>query len=259
MNWQDPNHHPTPADLEPEDWDDGIDDRDDLDDGRDTDPSPLPPWQIHDQEPWGRQHREPQNAFEAFVVYRDLGGQRSLSTVVKRGQGEGDTKARRGWTRSNVNRWSSRWRWVERCRLWDDRQHRIQVDEFDATTRTMARRHSELARLLLRGAYGRLLGMPASEDGARAAVEPLNLNELTPLDVARFARYGVQIEAAAMTGMAPSRAEQLADAALAAAAHATDGGADEELAVMRAELMAMLQDRPVDAVVESNGSNGHDA
>lgn len=244
MNWQGPG--PTPEDLNP-DWDDeGIDDRDDFDDGLDSDPSPLPPWQIHGGDPWARQHREPANSFQAFTVYRDLGpSRRSISEVYRRGLDANGGQVMRGWTRNNIGRWSSRWWWVERARLWDERQHRIQVEEFDTNTRTMARRHSDLARLLLRGAFSRMVGVPADEATNRPEIKPLDLNELTPLDVARFARYGVQIEAAAMTGLAPSRAEELAEAAAAAAARAPGAVDDAELEQMRAEVMAMLQNRTV--------------
>lgn len=54
--------------------------------------------------PWERQERETEKAFEAFRTYRDLGVGKSTAKVAQV----------LGKTKCLIDRWSSRWNWVER-------------------------------------------------------------------------------------------------------------------------------------------------
>lgn len=58
---------------------------------------------------WEQQPRESAKAYDAFLLYRDLGAERSLAAV---GQRLGKSKA-------ICERWSARWSWVRRCAAYD--------------------------------------------------------------------------------------------------------------------------------------------
>lgn len=86
--------------------------------------------------PWCRQQGESRLAFAAFELYRDgaARGARSIRGVARE----------LGKSRQLLERWSVRWRWVERCERYDSALDRLRV----------ARRFAEAeerARLLTRG------------------------------------------------------------------------------------------------------------
>jgi hypothetical protein len=60
--------------------------------------------------PWERQPKESEEAYEAFLAYRDLGVDRSLD------------RASQVRTKSiqTLKTFSARWDWIERCRHWDN-------------------------------------------------------------------------------------------------------------------------------------------
>jgi hypothetical protein len=85
-------------------------------------------------------------AFAAFVVYRDVGPTRSIRKL----------RQEVGKSRAVLERWSVRWSWVERVRLWDaevdanlraENLERLQED---------ARRHHAVAGLFLQKLVERL-------------------------------------------------------------------------------------------------------
>lgn len=239
----DPLNGPTPDDINPVDLeaeaDDLLRDRTDIDDGLDIDPSPVPPWQLDGREPWERQHREPANAYAAFVAYRDMGNQRSLTNVADRAQVANDGTSPRGWTRGNMGRWSGRWRWVERARLWDEHRHAILIEEHEQQVRTVAQRHGELGRRMQALALIKMAGRPASDTAP--AVTPLDLDALTPLDVVRFVRYGAALEAAALGLSTPAELRAAAQHAQQVLARQPSEGIEalaDEAARMLAEIEA---------------------
>lgn len=67
---------------------------------------------------WERQDGETTKAFEAFAIYRDLGPDRSLDEAYHRYRGDKEAAKRRRAPRY-FQVWSSKHRWVERCRLFD--------------------------------------------------------------------------------------------------------------------------------------------
>jgi hypothetical protein len=69
---------------------------------------------------WDRLDGESAKAHAAFVVYRDLGVQRSLQKAWER-YTNGNTKAMPGY----FGRWSSENAWVERAEAWDIEQQAI--------------------------------------------------------------------------------------------------------------------------------------
>lgn len=90
---------------------------------------------VRDPDVWERLKGEPAKAFQAFVVYRKLGANRTLAVVANE-LGKSGTLAAR---------WSSRYKWVQRAEAWDDHRSRIELDAEDDALADMARRHIELA------------------------------------------------------------------------------------------------------------------
>jgi hypothetical protein len=60
--------------------------------------------------PWDRRKGESEEAYEAFIRYRDMAEGRSIDAVGKEG----------GKGRGILERWSARYHWVERARIWDN-------------------------------------------------------------------------------------------------------------------------------------------
>ena len=67
--------------------------------------------------PWRRQSGESRQAYQAFEVYRDtpIRGRRSIRR----------TGHKLGKSRQLLERWSVKWRWVERCDRYDFAVHRL--------------------------------------------------------------------------------------------------------------------------------------
>lgn len=110
-----------------------------------------------DIEAWERQKGETQKAFAAFVVYRDLPGfQRSFRHAVDRQHG---LKPGQAGYRSRYNqlcKWSSKYKWVDRCREWDSYKDRVSREEQIDQVRSMHTRQATIAAALQQKAYERL-------------------------------------------------------------------------------------------------------
>jgi len=73
---------------------------------------------------WDRQPGESSKSYHHFNLYLNMGASRSLRQMANV---PGCTSVRR-----QLNRWSSKWRWVERCQQYDDyaeRQLRLQQEK----------------------------------------------------------------------------------------------------------------------------------
>lgn len=74
------------------------------------------------REPWERQVKEPDAAWQAFKLYRDMphesGTKRSQMKVAKR-LGKNDNV---------IARWSIQWNWVERCNEYDTYMDDVEVE-----------------------------------------------------------------------------------------------------------------------------------
>lgn len=112
--------------------------------------------------PWERQPGEPARAFAAFCLYRDMPAhERSLRAVAERLSSKGSGRGRRS-TRP-LERWSTRWRWVERARAWDDEQDRIAREAQLRAVQEMRERHAREAMALQSKALERLRQMDPAE------------------------------------------------------------------------------------------------
>ncbi len=119
---------------------------------------------------WDRRPRESEQAYRAFLRYRDLGEGRSLSRLAGELQGTGRA---RPWGR--LTHWSRQWDWAARVEAWDDHQRRKQWE---------ARRQEreKQNRLLLR--EQQLLGA-VTRRLLEHALSLVSSGELDELDVTR--------------------------------------------------------------------------
>ena len=60
--------------------------------------------------PWEKQPKESSKAYEAFVVYKDLGNGRTFTAVAK--------ELHKSF--SLIRRWREKWNWQERAEAWDN-------------------------------------------------------------------------------------------------------------------------------------------
>lgn len=104
-------------------------------------------------EPWERQPRESAQAFQAFVLYRDMGVERGIRKVV----------AVLGKSRALLERWSSRWGWVERCRQWDSEIDRLSRIKKLKEIEKMRQTHITAAQAMMAKALVKLQSMQPGE------------------------------------------------------------------------------------------------
>lgn len=119
---------------------------------------------------WERQENESEQAFEAFVVYRDMGPGRSITKVE-----QALNKAR-----PLIGRWSSKWNWRERCRDYDNELQRQELAEKRKAIRQMQQRQIQTAVLL--------------QEKAEQALQQLKIESISPKDILRFITEGAKLE-----------------------------------------------------------------
>ena len=113
-------------------------------------------------QPWERQEKETPKQFEAFVLYRDMGEERSITKVANQ----------LSKSRALLTRWSSANLWVERCVAWDREQDRILRQEQIKDIKKMRKRHADLA-------YAGLVK-------AAKALKEIKPEEFKPSDISRL-------------------------------------------------------------------------
>lgn len=123
-------------------------------------------------EPWERQDGETPKQFEAFVVYRDMGEERSLSKVAQH----------LSKTKQLLTRWSSANNWVERCAAWDREQDRILRQEQIKDIKKMRKRHADVANAMI----------GAATKGLKELLK--HPEEMKPNDVARLVEVASKLE-----------------------------------------------------------------
>jgi hypothetical protein len=119
---------------------------------------------------WERQPNERPEAYEAFAIYRDLPGKRSAREVGERlGKSEG-----------LIERWCSKWDWVERARLWDNEIAAKVKEAAEKTASEMVQRHLKISMQL--------------QTKAVTALNQIAGDEMTARDIAALLKLGVDIE-----------------------------------------------------------------
>lgn len=126
-----------------------------------------------DRKAWDRQPGETAQAFEGFAMYRDLGEARSLAKV-RQGLGK---------SRALVEKWSRVWCWVLRVESWEVEQDRRAQRKASDEILAMRQRHADAGVALMAKAVERL--------------QAVDVNTLTPTQVAAWMATGAQLEARA--------------------------------------------------------------
>lgn len=104
-------------------------------------------------EPWERQEKESDKAFEAFVKYRDMGLDRSTTKVAKE----------LAKSEQLIRRWSATYDWVKRAAAWDNEVDKDVQKAQRQEIAEMRKRHATLASAMLVKAAKALQAIPEDE------------------------------------------------------------------------------------------------
>lgn len=119
--------------------------------------------------PWDRTPTESSAAYEAFCLFRDMGLERTVVAVGR----EIDVE-------KSAHTWSAKFNWLARAMAYDDYLEAEKRKAFEAESRAMAVRQAKLG-----------MKMQGVAEGGLDAIE---VEKLTPQDIARLADTGVKIE-----------------------------------------------------------------
>jgi len=130
------------------------------------------------KQPWDRQPGESSKAYAHFCLYRDMGQGRSLRKLT--------ADARTTSMLRQLQHWSSRWHWVERCQRYDDYleyQDRLGQQK---QRRQMNERHVKLGQFSQNVALRRLEKLVRDIEEEKST--------MSAADSARLLDVGVKIE-----------------------------------------------------------------
>lgn len=122
---------------------------------------------------WEKQSNESSQAFEAFVIYRDMGLQRSIRSAAKT----------LGKSHKLLERWSAKYKWSDRAAAFDAHMDSITIKANEDARREMSERQAKT-------------GMKMQE-AASQALEKIDPASLRVNEALRMAETGVKIERAA--------------------------------------------------------------
>lgn len=149
-----------------------------------------------------RQPGETDQAWEAFVMYRDGGSDRSLTKVAQTV----------GKERTLMGTWSSRWSWVKRSQAWDKHLDDVRRKSMEKAAATMAERHANQAMLVQNVLQRPLAALAKHLQGDPKALDKMTAKELfalvrdtsgpwkTAIDVERLSR-GADTERVSHAGL----------------------------------------------------------
>jgi hypothetical protein len=124
-------------------------------------------------DPWERQSNETPQAFEAFVIFRDMEGKRSYKRVSEQLQK----------SETLIGRWGRKHRWQSRREAWEDEQDRLVREELIKGITTMRKTHTAIAGQMLVKALKALQSLPVEDmtmqDIARAVDVAAKLERLS--------------------------------------------------------------------------------
>ena len=103
--------------------------------------------------PWERQPKESDVAFEAFAVYRDMGAERSHAKVVQKV----------GKNKGLIARWSRVHGWVARIEAWTDEQDRLTREALTKGVTAMRKKHVDIANDMIAKAVSALQILTAKQ------------------------------------------------------------------------------------------------
>lgn len=120
--------------------------------------------------PWERQEGESEKAFEAFVVYRDMGRERTFVAVAE--------KLRKSDTL--IRRWKERWEWAERVRAYDNELEKEAKAKAAKDRIKMTDRHISIAMQLQKKAMEALMNLKPAD--------------MSPKDIKEFIKMATDLE-----------------------------------------------------------------
>ena len=120
--------------------------------------------------PWDRQEGESEKAYEAFVIYRDMGSERSQTAVSKE----------LSKSRHLIGRWSSRWNWQDRVFAYDNELQKEAKAEAVKELKDMTKRHIGIAITL--------------QKKALEALKELDTKDMTPRDIREYIKMATDLE-----------------------------------------------------------------
>lgn len=120
--------------------------------------------------PWERQDGESSQAYQAFLIYRDLGPGRTFAAVAEKSKK----------CDSLIRKWKRRWNWRERADAWDVEMDRQTCEELRKGIAKMRKEHTGIAKAMLVKSLKALQRIP--ED------------ELTPRDITTMVDVASKLE-----------------------------------------------------------------
>ena len=122
------------------------------------------------EQPWERQKGESAHAFEAFLIYLQMGPDRSIRAVSQK----------LAKSIPLIKRWSSTNNWVERCRAWDNHiQHEAKKAAI-TEVRNMTKRHVTMAQQI--------------QSAAMLALKKMGSDMVNPKNFAAVVKLAVELE-----------------------------------------------------------------
>lgn len=122
------------------------------------------------EKPWERQKGESSQAFEAFVIYCDMGAERSLRKVAQK----------LGKSLTLIARWNTTWHWQDRVREYENDLRRQEFEEQKKDYQKMQKNQLAAASALQKKAVDALVKL-----------EP---GDLSPRDILHFFTTGANLE-----------------------------------------------------------------
>lgn len=127
----------------------------------------MPKWT---DKPWERQKGESAQAYEAFVTYRDMGPERSVTRVSQS----------LNKSRGLIGRWSSQWNWTERVRAYDNELEKEARAKAVKDRKAMTERHIGIAMQV--------------QKKALEALASLSVEDMSPKDVKEYIKMATDLE-----------------------------------------------------------------
>lgn len=127
----------------------------------------MPKWT---DKPWERQKGESAQAYEAFVTYRDMGAERSVTKVAQS----------LNKSRGLIGRWSSQWNWTERVRAYDNELEKEVRVKAVKDRKAMTERHIGIAMQM--------------QKKALEALASLSVEDMSPKDVKEYIKMATDLE-----------------------------------------------------------------
>lgn len=122
------------------------------------------------EQPWERQKGESAQAFEAFFLYLEMGASRSLRAVSQE----------LGKSKTLIDRWSRTYKWVERCRAWDNHLQYEAKKAAITEVRNMTKRHVTMAQRI--------------QNAAMLALKELGSDMINPKNFAAIVKLATELE-----------------------------------------------------------------